>query len=77
MKNWKIGARIAAGFAATIAVAVVLGTYAIVEIEHIHGNAKMLVEDAVPGLFYSTALRGSGHKLLRGYAPRHPRGAGG
>ena len=62
MKNWKIGARITAGFAATIAIAVALGAFAIIELEHIHGNAKTIVEESVPGAFTSPAIRGSGHK---------------
>ncbi len=50
MKNWKIGTRIAAGFAAVIAIAVALGAFAYLRVNAIEKSSGLVVNGAVPGL---------------------------
>lgn len=50
MKNWKIGQRIAAGFAAVILIAALLGTYAYVQLRLIKTRATAITGDSLPSL---------------------------
>ena len=51
MKNWKIGIRIAAGFAAVIAVALALGLFAYGEVGGIETNAKEVASKSLPMVY--------------------------
>ncbi|HEV2448104.1 MAG TPA: MCP four helix bundle domain-containing protein, partial [Candidatus Sulfopaludibacter sp.] len=51
MKNWKIGTRIAAGFAAVIAIALALGIFAYGEVGGIQEKATAVAENALPKVY--------------------------
>ena len=51
MKNWKIGTRIAAGFAAVIAIAIALGLFAYTLVGTIEKSSDEITLDALPGLY--------------------------
>jgi methyl-accepting chemotaxis protein len=51
MKNWKIGARISAGFAVVILIAATLGLYAYIQLGTIDTHARQATGEDVPKLF--------------------------
>jgi len=51
MKNWKIGQRIGAGFAAVIAIALTLGLFAYSRLSAIDGNASDITLNALPTVY--------------------------
>ncbi len=51
MKNWKIGTRIAAGFAAVIVIAVALGLFAYEQIANIDKSSTAITADALPSVY--------------------------
>ncbi len=51
MRNWKIGTRIAAGFAAVIVIAVMLGVFAYTKVVTIDSSAKRIATDALPSVY--------------------------
>lgn len=51
MNNWKIGTRIAAGFAAVIVVATILGLFAYSRIGDINESSTQITSDALPSLY--------------------------
>ena len=65
MKNWKIGTRIAAGFAAVTALALALGIFAYSRVASIEKDSNGIVENALPKVY----LAGQIHKNVeRTYA---------
>src|ERR1700760_2232215 len=58
MKNWTVGARITAGFALTIGVAVLLGTYAINRAMESGKQADDLASNSVPGVISLLNVQG-------------------
>ena len=50
MKSWTIGKRLIVGFCAVITIAVALGGYAAYQILAIHEAAKVITDDALPGV---------------------------
>jgi len=50
MKNWKIGTRITAGFAAIIAIAMTLGVFAYSQIGSINKNAVNIADNSLPSV---------------------------
>jgi methyl-accepting chemotaxis protein len=50
MKNWKIGQRISAGFAAVILIAAALGAYAFIQLRTIKARANEITKDSLPSL---------------------------
>ena len=51
MNNWKIGTRIAAGFAAVIVIAMMLGLFAYVKVGGIETNAREVANRALPMVY--------------------------
>jgi methyl-accepting chemotaxis protein len=51
MKDWKIGARIAAGFTAVILISAALGVFAFSRVSVINTSAKSIATDSLPGLY--------------------------
>ena len=51
MKNWKIGLRIAAGFAAVTAVAMALGVFAYCRVEGIGTDSTQIATISLPGVY--------------------------
>ena len=51
MKNWKIGTRISAGFAAVIAIAMILGIFAYSQIGTIHRSSTAVTADSLPSIY--------------------------
>lgn len=51
MKNWKIGIRIAAGFAAVIVIAMALGIFAYIKTGEIEASATKITKNAMPKLY--------------------------
>src|ERR1700761_5741289 len=58
MKNWTVGARITAGFALTIGVALLLGTYAINRAMESGKQADDLASNSVPGVISLLSVQG-------------------
>ena len=50
--DWKIGTRIAAGFATVNLIAVALGLFAYSQLGVIDTSAKRIIEDSLPGLYF-------------------------
>jgi methyl-accepting chemotaxis protein len=50
MKNWKIGKRIIAGFAAVILISALLGTFALVQLRDIRQKSIAIVDDSLPSI---------------------------
>jgi methyl-accepting chemotaxis protein len=50
MKNWTIGARIIAGFAAIIIIAATLGAYAFLQLRLIEQRADVVIVDSIPSI---------------------------
>ncbi len=57
INDWKIGTRIAAGFAAVTLIAIALGVFAYSQLGVIETSAKRLTEDSLPGLYYIEQLK--------------------
>lgn len=57
MNNWKIGTRIAAGFAAVTLIAVTLGVFAHVQLGIVDASAKRIKEDSLPGVYYTGQIK--------------------
>ncbi len=70
MKNWKIGTRIAAGFAAVILIAAALGTFAFSRVNVINQSAKSIATDSLPGLYTIGQIQNSS-TLNRGLVLEH------
>lgn len=51
MRNWKIGTRISAGFAAVIVIAVMLGVFAYTEVDDIEQNSTAVAENQLPRVY--------------------------
>lgn len=64
MNNWKIGKRIAAGFAAVILIAIALGAFAYSRLVIIDSGATKIATDSLPGLFAITQVRDTGVATL-------------
>ena len=59
MNDWKIGTRIAAGFAAVNLIVIALGVFAYSELGVIDTRAKRITEDSLPGVYYIGQLKAS------------------
>ena len=59
MNDWKIGTRIAAGFAAVNLIAIALGVFAYSQLGVIDSSAKRITEDSLPGVYYIGQLKAS------------------
>ncbi len=59
MNNWKTGTRIAAGFAATILLTLVLGIFAYAELGRVKLAATRITEGAMPGIEIMGRLQSS------------------
>ncbi len=55
--NWKIGTRIAGGFAAVTLIAAALGLFAYAQLGIIDASAKRITEDSLPGVYYIGQLK--------------------
>ncbi|MFN7996234.1 MAG: HAMP domain-containing methyl-accepting chemotaxis protein [Bryobacteraceae bacterium] len=67
MKNWKIGRRISAGFAAVICVALGLGAFAYTRVISIDRDANRIAMDSLPGVYLLSQLKNNAllnHSLL-------------
>jgi methyl-accepting chemotaxis protein len=51
MKNWKIGTRITAGFAAVIFIALTLGVFAYSKVGTIEKSSSQIAANALPGVY--------------------------
>jgi len=70
MKNWKIGTRIAAGFAAVIAVAVVLGLFAYGKLTGIEKSSNEISARSLPGVYLIGQVQ-NGIRLEYGLVQQH------
>ena len=59
MNNWKIGTRIAAGFASVIVITLLLGAFAYTRITAIDRDAKNITDEQLPGVFVAGQLQSS------------------
>ncbi len=57
MKNWNIGTRIAAGFAAVILIACALGLFAYSRVGTINTNAEQITKHALPGVYLAGQIQ--------------------
>jgi methyl-accepting chemotaxis protein len=57
MTNWKIGTRIAAGYAVLTLLTMALGAFAYLQMGSIDTSAKRITEDSLPGIFYIGQLK--------------------
>lgn len=64
MNNWKIGTRIAVGFAAVIFITAALGLFAFQRVETINTSALRLAEDSVPGLTLSSQIQNNVNRTM-------------
>jgi methyl-accepting chemotaxis protein len=64
MKNWRIGTRIAAGFAAVIVIALSLGIFAYIKAGVIEENAGDLVRKAMPKLYFVGQVEKNVHAIV-------------
>jgi methyl-accepting chemotaxis protein len=64
MKNWKIGKRITAGFAAVIVVAGALGLFAYTRVSAIERSATDITTDALPGITTLGQMQNNVHRSM-------------
>jgi len=64
MKNWKIGTRIAAGFAVVTMVAVVLGVFGFVKISEIQTTCNEVAGKSIPKIVMGGELRSDTHEEM-------------
>ena len=64
MKNWKIGIRISAGFAAVICVALTLGFFAYSRITAVSKSADRVTGDALPGVYHLGQVQSNLHHTM-------------
>jgi methyl-accepting chemotaxis protein len=70
-KNMKLGAKIAFGFGILIAIAVLLGSIAVYNMQKVKKESVILADEYVPEVIITTDLRGAANRLMyavRGYA---------
>src|SRR5579862_8271496 len=65
MKNWKIGIRIAAGFAAVIVIAMALGIFAYSRIGVINQNAVNISAHSLPSVYIMGKLHANVVQVVR------------
>ncbi|PTY06146.1 methyl-accepting chemotaxis protein [Opitutaceae bacterium EW11] len=62
MKNWSIGKRISAGFAAVIVIAVLLGGFAYVNLREIRTRTDLLAGNALPAIAIVRSIESNSHQ---------------
>jgi methyl-accepting chemotaxis protein len=65
MKNWKIGTRIAAGFAAVIVIAMMLGLFAYSQIGTINKSSTAVTADALPSVYTIGQIQNNAEAAFR------------
>lgn len=64
MKNWKIGTRITAGFAAVIVIAMGLGLFAFARLRVVDAGATHIAIDSMPGLYFTGELKSTSQTVF-------------
>lgn len=64
MKNWKIGSRMIAGFAAVLGVTVALGVFAYSRVAQIDKQATSIATDSMPGVYLVGQAQSNLHRSL-------------
>jgi methyl-accepting chemotaxis protein len=65
MKNWKIGTRISAGFAAVIVIALALGVFAYVQIGAIHQSSIAISNNSLPSVYVVGQISTNAERRMR------------
>lgn len=65
MKNWKIGTRITAGFAAVIAITAILGIFAYTRLMAINQGTTRITQDSLPSIYLTGQLQAASQLRFR------------